>query len=680
MQAEALTSGRGMTRQAVSDARLLALLEAAVDGIISIDARGRIQTTNPAVERMFGYASGELIGLNVNELMPSPFREAHDGYLARYLATGEKRIIGIGREVVGQRKDGSTFPIDLSVAEARLGDERCFVGIIRDLTERKRAEKELRESQQFTTALLQTIPDALYIYDVVEQRNVYTNRQAAELLGYTPAELLAFGSDVSSQLMHPDDLPRLYQHLQTLQEKTHDRVTEFEFRLRAKDGSWHWFVGRDVVFQRSSTGQVQQILGIGLDISERKKAEEALRESERRLQAFLDNNAVIAWMKDEDGKHVFLSENYQKRFQVRFEDWQGKTDEELRSREIAEQFRRNDRAVLESGHAIEVIEDTVDSQGKHVYWLNHKFPFQDESGRRFIGGLGIDITECKRTEQALQESKQFLEKALTELRAKNEEVRSATQQLWQAAKLASVGELAASIAHELNNPLATVSLRIESVLARTPADDPRRRALEIIEQETTRMGNLVANLLQFARHGKEQISTVDICEELSRAVELVHHHLLKRQIAVVQEIATDTPVIYGDRQKLRQVFLNLLTNASDAMSQGGTLTLRSRRDTLTNGKAAVRIEVADTGMGIQLAHLSKVFDPFFTTKEEGRGTGLGLAICRRVVDEHHGSIHIDSEVGKGTNVIILLPIRNGSNGDHVRGVPAETEVKGDARG
>ena len=148
----------------------------------------------------------------------------------------------------------------------------------------------------------------------------------------------------------------------------------------------------------------------------------------------------------------------------------------------------------------------------------------------------------------------------------------------------------------------------------------------------------------------------------------MQHHLRKRQIAVVQELAADTPIIYADRQKLRQVFLNLLTNASDAMPEGGTLTLRSRPDTLEGGEAAVRIEVADTGVGIPAAHLEKVFDPFFTTKEEGQGTCLGLAICRRVVEEHHGTIRIDSEVGKGTTVILVLPVRNGTNGDRVRGV------------
>ena len=241
-----------------------------------------------------------------------------------------------------------------------------------------------------------------------------------------------------------------------------------------------------------------------------------------------------------------------------------------------------------------------------------------------------------------------------------------TQQLWQAAKLASVGELAASIAHELNNPLGTVTLRVESVLMRTPPEDPRHKALEIVTLEVKRMADLVANLLQFSRRGMEQISTVDTRDELSKAVELIDHHLRKRQITVARHFAADTPLIYADRQKLRQVFLNLLTNASDAMPQGGTLTLRTASANLEDGRPVVLIEFIDTGVGIPPQHLARVMEPFFTTKEEGKGTGLGLAICRRVIQEGQGDLQITSEVGKGTAVRVVLPVTNDANVDHVR--------------
>lgn len=398
----------GPADPAANEARVQALLEVAVDGIIAIDERGIIETINPAALRLFGYAADELLGRNVSVLMPSPFHEEHDGYIARYLATGEKRIIGIGREVVARKKDGTTFPVDLSVAEARVDAERIFVAMIHDITERKRVEAELR--------------------------------------------------------------------------------------------------------------------------------------------------------------------NYAEK----------------------------------------------------------------------------------------------LEHAVAQLRARNDEVQAMTRQLWQAAKLASVGELAASIVHELNNPLATVALRVEAALARTPPDDPRHRPLEVVAQETKRMGDLVANLLRFCHARQEAISTVDIRAELVRALELIEHQFRKNQIVVELRLADDTPAILADRQQLRQVYLNLLANAGDAMPKGGTLVLTTAATVLPDGRRAASIEFSDSGVGIAPDLVGKVTEPFFTTKEEGKGTGLGLAICRRIVAEHEGTLEIASTLAVGTTVRVVLPAVGDRNAGHAR--------------
>jgi two-component system, LuxR family, sensor kinase FixL len=272
-----------------------------------------------------------------------------------------------------------------------------------------------------------------------------------------------------------------------------------------------------------------------------------------------------------------------------------------------------------------------------------------------------DITERKRAEEELRETARQRTRALAELLAKTDELRATTQQLWQAARLAGVGELAASVAHELNNPLATVHLRLEGVLAKTVADDPRRQPLEVVEQEVERMARLVANLLHFSRAGREQVSTVNVPDEVQKTIELTEPHLRRRGVEVAPEFHPNVPDIFADRQQLRQVLLNLFTNAGDAMPKGGRLTLRVRPGTLSGERSGVVIEVEDTGVGIPTDVLPRVFDPFFTTKEEGKGTGLGLAICRRIVDQHHGTLEIESQVGKGTMVRMLLPVRNSGN-------------------
>ena len=294
-------------------------------------------------------------------------------------------------------------------------------------------------------------------------------------------------------------------------------------------------------------------------------------------------------------------------------------------------------------------------------------PLEVSSSRIEIGGQTVhtlilrDATGRKRAEEELRESARQRERALNELQARTDELKATTQQLWQAARLAGVGELAASIAHELNSPLATVSLRVEGVLAKTPPDDPRHRPLDIIQGEVERMAGLVSNLLQFSRAGRDQVSTVDVCDEVTRTVELIGHHLRKRRVVVEPEFAPGVPHIHADRQQLRQVFLNLLTNASDAMPGGGRLVPRVRAGALPDGRHGVVIEVTDTGVGIPVDLIGRVFEPFFTTKEEGKGTGLGLAICRRIVQQHHGTLEIESRAGQGTTVRITLPLRPDTN-------------------
>jgi signal transduction histidine kinase len=259
--------------------------------------------------------------------------------------------------------------------------------------------------------------------------------------------------------------------------------------------------------------------------------------------------------------------------------------------------------------------------------------------------------------------KEALDKKAAEasLQAKNEELNTVMQQLLQATKLATMGELASSIAHELNNPLAIMSLRIESLMAQTGKADPRQRELEIIGHEVERMGNLVTNLLQFSRRNSPQISTVDVCEEIEKTFELIHYHFRKYNIRVVREFVPGVPKIIADRQQLRQLFLNLFTNAGDAMPGGGTITIRV---TALTERKKVCIEIADTGIGIPPEVLPHVMESFYTTKPEGKGTGLGLAICRRIAQEHRGTLTIMSEgiPGKGTTVSLELSSIERGNG------------------
>ena len=185
------------------------------------------------------------------------------------------------------------------------------------------------------------------------------------------------------------------------------------------------------------------------------------------------------------------------------------------------------------------------------------------------------------------------------------------------------------------------------------------------------MSYLVANLLHFSRHSQPQISEFDMREEVDTTLTLIQSHLRNHRISVMREFAPEVPLVHADRQQMRQVFLNLLTNASDAMPQGGTLTLRVEVGTLAAGAPAVVLECTDTGAGIAPEHIGRVGEPFFTTKGESKGTGLGMAICRRIMREHGGTLEIASELGQGTEVRVSLPVPNEAHGAFWHGGGAE---------
>ncbi len=273
-------------------------------------------------------------------------------------------------------------------------------------------------------------------------------------------------------------------------------------------------------------------------------------------------------------------------------------------------------------------------------------PLQTEEGLQVIAIIR-DVTPRKWIE--------------AELEAKREQLGGMAYQLGQVSKLATMGELAANIAHELNNPLTTVSLRVESLLKQTADDPAKRHALEVMANEVERMGALVSNLLQFSRRHVPRISTIDIHEEIANSLALIEYRLRTHGVAVRREFAAEVPMIQADRWQLRQLFLNVLANASDAMPSGGLVTIRTTAGSLPGGRPAVTMTFTDTGIGITAEDLPKIMDPFYTTKSEGAGTGLGLPICRRIVQEHHGTLDITSRIGVGTTVHILLPVSNGTN-------------------
>ncbi len=247
-----------------------------------------------------------------------------------------------------------------------------------------------------------------------------------------------------------------------------------------------------------------------------------------------------------------------------------------------------------------------------------------------------------------------LEENVAKLRLFQRELQETQDQLIQSEKLASMGQLAAGVAHEINNPLGTVLLYADLMHRDLPEGDPRRQDLRLILDEARRCKGIVQALLNFARQNKVLAQVTDInrlCRETAAEVEKLP---LFAGVQIALELDPALPEVHADPAQVRQVFLNLFNNAAEAMPGGGTITVSTRR--VAAGGEGVEISIADTGCGIPDENLPKLFTPFFTTKPIGKGTGLGLAISYGIVKMHRGSIDVQSKVGLGTTFIIRLPL------------------------
>jgi len=283
----------------------------------------------------------------------------------------------------------------------------------------------------------------------------------------------------------------------------------------------------------------------------------------------------------------------------------------------------------------------------------------------------VDITARKQTEEELRKYQEHLEDLVEErtadLEAANkklvreiaerkrmfEKLRQTQQELLQKERLASVGQLAAGVAHEINNPLGTILLFADAMRKESPEKDPRREDLKTIIDEAIRCKNIVSGLLNFARQQEVLAQEVDLHALIEEVIEQLQARRKFEGINIVREFSPNLPSIQADPGQLKQVFVNLLDNAADAMDGTGTVTITTRMP----DRARVEIAISDTGRGIPEENLSKLFTPFFTTKPMGKGTGLGLSIIYGIIKVHRGQIHVQSQVSRGTTFIVTLPMR-----------------------
>jgi len=265
--------------------------------------------------------------------------------------------------------------------------------------------------------------------------------------------------------------------------------------------------------------------------------------------------------------------------------------------------------------------------------------------RAFADGVGLAISKAQSHHMLKQKYSRLEENTLT--------MAVAYPQLLQSEKLATVGELAGSIAHEINNPLMTIMARTDILLSKIDPRDPIYNSIDVIDKQVERISKLVQGILEFARMSRSEFKPQSITQIIGESILLTENHLKNHNVVLERSLKNDLPRVLADKNRLQQVFLNLITNAAQAMSEGGTLTVSTGSSVDRLGDERVLVSFKDTGCGIKMEELGKIFDSFYTTKETG--TGLGLAISKRIVDEHGGSISVESAAGVGTTVTVMLP-------------------------
>jgi two-component system NtrC family sensor kinase len=375
-------------------------------------------------------------------------------------------------------------------------------------------------------------------------------------------------------------------------------------------------------------GQAQRIVEIVRDISEAKRLEASLTESNEFLQRLVNSMVGVVVAADMDGKILFANQSAKRVLGYEPAELVGQSLVSLAPREDL----RNARRLLEKNKGqVQGIRTKVFTKdgGEVPVRLNSSYVYRDGEPVASVG-IFTDLREKLKMEDHLVQAR---------------------MQVVHSEKLARLGRMAAGIAHELNNPLTGITVYAELLKDSLPVDHPGQGDLNFIIEDAERCRDIVKGLLEYSRQGELRVEEVDLTEVVKEAFNLIRDNSVFLHVEVVRNYFPEPLMIQCDRKLLRQIFINLLMNAVDAMNGRGILTVTTYMD-----KEDYRcVEVSDTGSGIDKDHMRKVFDPFFTTKEVGKGTGLGLSVAFGVATRHGGEISVKETGPRGTTFLVRLP-------------------------
>ncbi|HEV3259046.1 MAG TPA: PAS domain S-box protein [Gemmataceae bacterium] len=609
-----------------SEERFRALVEMSSDAIALLDVKGTIVYASSSTTRILGYDLDDFLDR-------SSFDLVHPDDLSRAREVFASCLDSPGKEVKAQyrfrHRDGSWRDVECS-ANNRLRDPavRAVVVNYHDVTEHNRAEQALRRSEEQYRELVENANDIIYTHDL--EGNVTSINQVSErMTGYTRAEALRLNL---ANVVAPEKLEVARQMIR--RKLAGEATPAYELEILAKDGRRIPIEVNSRLIYRD--GKPVGVQGIYRDITDRKRAEEAIRASEAKYRTLIENLEQGVFLKDRDLRYVAANKVFCQSLDRSEADIVGKTDDALYPGPVAERYRAADRGVLDEGKRVDA-EEQHTVAGELRTFRTLRTPVKDGLGR--TGGvLGIfwDVTEQRALEA----------------------------QLRQAQKMEAVGQLAGGVAHDFNNLLTAVLGNIALLMESPVVQEPDREALLATEAAAARAAELTKQLLGFSRQTMLRPQATDLNHTVREIVRILRRTIDPRIVLEVKD-APDLWPVQADPTQMNQVLMNLCLNARDAMPEGGGLFLETDNVTLDEEYARlhlearpgefVRLRVRDTGQGIPADILPRIFEPFFTTKEPGKGTGLGLAMVFGILKQHRGWVECQSEAGRGTCFDIYVP-------------------------
>ena len=638
---------RDITPQRVAAAALRAsealhrsVVTAMAEGLIFWAADGRVTAVNPAAERILGRPATDMLGCTSSELKwrprhedGTPFtRETDPSLLA--LRTGAPQL-----DVIMQieRPDGETRWISSNsqplngAAGAR---PHGVVTTLHDITEHRRAEAELRASEERFSRVFDLSPTAICVIRVADGQFVAVNEAFMRMVGYSREELVGRTTTDLALWTNPDQRAATIASL-----REHGSLGVHRIHGRRRNGELVVGLGATTVMNLKGESFYLSLIH---DVTDLERAEEARRESEERFRQVTENIGEVFWLTDATkSRIIYVSPAYQavwgrscESLYAAPQSWLQAVHEGDRDRVAA--------AVRQQATGTYDIEYRINRPDGAIRWIHDRaFRVLDTNGNIYrIAGIAEDVTDRRRLEE----------------------------QFRQAQKMEAIGQLAGGIAHDFNNLLTIVTMQCSLLLSEMSHNTEIAPGLQQVLDAANRGVALTRQLLTFSRRGlQEDARPIDLADQLGAMTKLLRR-ILGEQIEVDAQLPRGLAMVLADPGKMEQVLMNLVINARDAMPNGGRLGVRIDLVSVDEEHATqhpsarvgrfVRLSVADTGCGIPPDVLPRIFEPFFTTKEAGKGTGLGLATVFGIVLQHRGWIEVDSTIGVGTTFRVYLPELN----------------------